>query len=166
LTALLAALRQDSAATADFTESRSLAYLTEPVIVQGQLTYSPNGRLERLVTQPEHEKMVIEGNLLTIEQNPKDPPIRVLLKDHPPLQAFVAALRALLGGDRAALEASFQSTFAPGGGDWRLTLTPKNPALASAVAKIEAVGQAGSLAGIEIAESNGNHTSVTLQPRP
>ena len=96
MTELLSQLRQETIATVDFVEERYLSYLTEPVIIEGQLTYRTDGRLERQVSRPKREKMTIEGRLLIIEQNAKDPPIRVLLSDHPPLQAFVAALRALL----------------------------------------------------------------------
>jgi len=166
LAAVLSALRQDSTATADFVERRSLAYLTEPLVVAGRLTYSPGGRLERQVTRPKPETMIIDGPLLTIEQNPKDPPIRVLLEDYPPLQAFVSALRALLAGDRTALETTFESDFESSGTSWRLTLTPKAVALADAIDAIEVAGKAGSLRSLEIAERNGNRTLVEIQPRP
>ena len=166
LAALMTLLRQDGKVTADFTESRTLTYLTEPVVVEGQLTYSPGGRLERLTTRPKREKMTIEGRLLTIEQNPRDPPIRVLLGDHPPLQAFVEALRALLAGDEAALGAVFDPDYRSDGDDWRLKLTPKAAALAAEIEAIEVAGTAAGIASLEIAERNGNRSLIALRPRP
>lgn len=165
LDTLLQGLRQESAVTVDFTEQRYLAYLTEPVIIKGQLTYNPDGRLERRVTKPKKEKMVIEGRLLIVEQNAKDPPVRILLADHPPLQAFVEALRALLAGNREALEAAFNSSIQNSAAKWQLSLKPKDATVAKTVEAIHVDGEDDKIESLEILETNGNRTLVELYPR-
>jgi len=162
LSALAGMLAQETKSSVDFSEERHLAFLTEPVVLEGRLSFEPSGRLERLVLRPKRERMVIEGRLLIIETNAKDPPIRVLLSDHPPLEAFVVALRALLAGDQEALEQVFDTALAGEPADWLLRLTPRAPQLRAAVEVILISGSMDTIESIEVLETGGNRSIITL----
>jgi hypothetical protein len=162
LSQLIPLLLQETKSSVNFSEERHLAFLTEPVVLEGRLSFEPSGRLERLVLSPKRERMIIDGRLLIIETNAKDPPIRVLLSDHPPLEAFVVALRSLLAGDQGALEQIYDTNLAGGQASWQLRLTPHAPQLSEAVVVVQIKGAADTIESIEVVETGGNRSVITL----
>ena len=58
LSRLTAGLALKSPATVGFSEERRLQYLTEPLILEGTLSFEPPARLEKQVLRPKWERMV------------------------------------------------------------------------------------------------------------
>lgn len=166
MTELIAELAQNSGSTVRFSEERRLQYLTEPLFAKGTLSFTPPGRLERQVLSPGRERMTVEGDLLTIEANPKDPPVRVLLSDYPALEAFITALRALLAGDRPTLEHIYAIALAGTEASWRLRLIPKSEQLRDKVREIHISGRAGAIRSIEVIEAGGDRSITTITGSP
>lgn len=162
LSTLLAGLAQQKAMTVRFSEERRLRYLTEPVRLEGTLSFDPPDRLEKRVLRPKRERMTIEGNLITIETVPGDPKVRVFLSDYPALGAFVTALRAMLSGDAANLERVFLPALAGTEESWSIRLTPILPEINATVSEIHISGAGRRIASIDILETGGDRSIIAI----
>lgn len=145
-----------------FSEERQLHYLTEPLLLEGTLSFDPPERLEKQVLRPKKETITVDGNLVTFESNPKDPPVRVLLSDYPALDAFVTALRAALSGDLENLAHIYAIELKGTEDSWSLQLTPRTDALRKAVSKVQMNGSSGRIMSIEILETGGDRSIITI----
>lgn len=145
-----------------FAEERHLQFLTEPLHLEGTLSYTAEGKLVRRVTSPRPEQAVIDGNLLSIETNKVDPPVRVLLSDQPVLNALVVALRATLTGDVPLLIDHYEADLSGLEASWSLNLTPRAASLRAAVEEIRLQGSAHEIRTIEILETNGDRSVITI----
>jgi hypothetical protein len=162
LPALLAALAQPKALTVRFSEQRHLQYLTEPLRLEGTLSFDPPDRLEKHVLRPKRERMTVEGELITVETNPRDPRVRFFLSDYPALGAFVAALRATLNGDAETLERIFLPAMDGTEDSWSLRLTPRMPEVRGTVSEIRIGGSAGRITSIDILEAGGDRSIIAI----
>lgn len=162
LSRLGAELARDTRSVVRFSEQRRLHYLTEPLLLEGTLSFEPPDRLEKRVLRPKKEKITVDGNLVSIETNTKDPPVRVLLSDHPALDALITALRSVLGGDLDALEDSYAIVVDGEGDSWSLHMTPRSEALREAVREVWMRGSAGRIETIEILEAGGDQSLITI----
>ncbi|TMG80625.1 MAG: outer membrane lipoprotein carrier protein LolA, partial [Betaproteobacteria bacterium] len=97
LTQLMQELRAVKSAHGKFVERKHLAVLSAPLEVSGTLAYTAPDRLEKRTEQPRVERLIVEGNRLTVE----DPRRRrsYALEDNPPVRAFVESIRSTLAGD-------------------------------------------------------------------
>ncbi len=159
---LLDLVRQTEPSTVAFTERRSMQYLTEPIVLEGTLSFDPPDRLTREVHRPNRETMVIEGDLLTLKANWKDPPTRVLLADYPGLDALITALRAVLSGDAEALERVYQIDLRGTAEAWTLALIPRAESLRAVVASVVLEGAAETVRSIEVQETGGDSSVITV----
>ena len=159
---LLDLVRQTEPSTVAFTERRSMQYLTEPIVLEGTLSFDPPDRLTREVHRPNRETMVIEGDLLTLKANWKDPPTRVLLADYPGLDALVTALRAVLSGDAEALERVYQVDLRGKEEAWTVALVPRAESLRAVVASVVLEGSAATVRSIEVVEAGGDSSVITV----
>lgn len=148
-----------------FSEERYLQVLTEPLHLEGTLSYIEGGLLVRRVTSPRPEIAVIDGNLLSIKTNKADPPIRVLLSDQPVLNALVVALRATLTGDVRLLADHYDADLFGREGDWSLHLTPRAEGIRVAVQEIRLEGSAHQIRTIEILEISGDRSVITISSK-
>ncbi len=162
LSRLGAELAQDTRSVVRFSEERLLHYLTEPLLLEGTLSFDPPERLEKQVLRPKKERITVDGNLVTFETNPKDPPVRVLLSDYPALDAFITALRAALSGDLETLEHIYAIVLNGTEESWLLQLTPRSEALREAVSEVRMRGSAGRIMSIEILETGGDRSIITI----
>ena len=148
-----------------FAEERYLQYLTEPLRLEGTLSYTQEGQLVRRVTSPRPEQAVIDGNLVTIHINKMDPPVRVLLSEQPVLNALILALRATLTGDLAMLKENFKTQLMGSEQAWSLRLIPDSNDLRQSVDGVLIEGRANEIRTIEIVEANGDRTVITIRSR-
>jgi outer membrane lipoprotein-sorting protein len=159
---LIAGLARETSTTVRFSEERRLQYLTEPLFLEGTLSFEPPGRLEKQVLRPKREKMIVDGNLLIIESNRENPPVRVLLSDHPVLDAFVIAFRAILKGDHETLERIYTTALEGGEAAWLLRLTPRARQLREAVSEVRIAGGTTEITSIEVIEVDGDRSIYTI----
>ena len=142
-----------------FREVRSLRLLKEPMVATGVLRFKRPDRLERIVTEPVPETVVIEGNALTSERDG----VRtvVVMDDRVPAIALIRSLTAVLQGNAARLAELNDVSVDGTAKQWTLTLRPRDGA--SPVERIRMVGHGAAIDRIDLDERNGNRTVITLE---
>jgi Outer membrane lipoprotein carrier protein LolA-like len=149
---------------ASFVEQHFLALLKRPVESFGELTYDAPDRLEKRTVEPRPESMLLVGDVLTIRRGSHS---RVLdLKSYPQVLPFVESIRATLAGDRGALERVFRVDYAGDLARWALILKPRDVKLAKTVAQVRIDGSQDKLLTVEIRETDGDRSLMTLREHP
>jgi outer membrane lipoprotein-sorting protein len=144
-----------------FVEQQFLHMLKRPVESYGELIYDAPSRLEKRTIEPRPETLVVDGEVVTVQRGRRN---HVLdLKAYPQLLPFIESIRATLAGDRAALERLFRLEFAGGEMRWTLVLTPLDAQLAKTVAEIRIDGSRDELSRVEIRQSDGDRSLMTLR---
>ena len=147
---------------ASFQEKKTLALLDKPVESSGELSFTPPGRLEKRTTRPKPERIVIEGDLATVERNNKQQTLR--LSQQPGIAALIDSIRSTLAGDLNALTRSYSAAVAGDAAKWRLTLRPLDPTLSTVVEHVEISGTQGVVRTVEIFQADGDKSVMTLTP--
>ena len=148
-----------------FTEDRHLPYLEEPVRLSGRLEAPEPDRLEKHVTAPVEEHFIIDGSQVTLTR--EDGTLRRLsVFDHPLLRALADGLRRVLAGDMDAARRSFDLGLSGTRDDWRLTLYPSSEDLRRVLDVMRVEGSGGRVDRVEIAETAGVRTVMTLKDMP
>jgi len=159
---LMQMLADVSSSRVQFIETRHSALFKKPMVTSGRLVYRRPDRLEKHVQSPFVESTIIEGNRVSISRAGADADRMATLPASGPAQALIGGLRATLAGDLAALERHFVVDVAGTRGDWTMTLTPREPALAAAVVRVEFAGQGNRLRRVEVSEAGGDRTVTTI----
>jgi hypothetical protein len=158
---LLAARRHGQV---DFVEQHFLAVLKRPVESYGVMIYDAPQRLEKRTVEPRPERLVLDGEELTIERKGHT---HVLdLAAYPSILPFIESLRATLAGDLPALERVFNVDFAGTLERWTLTLAPRDSKVSKTVSEVRIDGSRDALLKVEILEANGDRSLMTLRARP
>jgi len=162
LDSVMHALAQRQQGTANFVERHFLALLKRPVESSGELLYRAPDRLEKRTLKPHPENLVLEGDRLSIERGHHT---HVLdLRAYPEVAPFVESIRATLSGDRRGLERVFTLEFTGNAASWRLNLVPLDPAMRKIIAEIRIDGLRDLLTEVEIRETDGDRSLMTLTP--
>lgn len=161
LDALLAAMSRAPKPDLRFVEERHLGYLTEPLIVEGWLRYA-KGRLEKHTLKPREERLVIEGNRVTVAIPATGRRQRLILSDYPALEAFAVGMRATMEGDRKALKRLFWPRLEGGRDAWRLELTPQSETTREDLSAVRVTGRGGRIGTIEIVETGGDRIVIRI----
>jgi len=160
--AVMAQLAALPSRTTRFVEEKRLASLTAPLVSRGRLVFIRPAHLEKDTEAPKPERLVIDGDQLTIAEA-GEAPRTVALDEHPALRALADTLRAALMGDLATLRRIYaieeQGTMQA----WRLMLVPHAPALRGALARVTLDGGGAELRQIVIQQANGDAQRLTLQ---
>jgi hypothetical protein len=148
----------------DFVEQHFLAVLKRPAESSGIMLYDAPKRLEKRTKEPRPETLVLDGDTLTAERGGQT---RVLdLKAYPAILPLIESMRATLAGDSAALERVFTVNYAGGLAHWLLTLVPRDPGVAKKISKVRIEGVRDNLSSVEILESSGDRSLITLRNHP
>jgi len=154
------AQRQHGHAT--FIEQTYSSLLKAPVQSSGELWFDASGRLEKKVLTPQPEDLKLDGDQLQLIRSGRQR--SASLQQFPQLAPLFDGLRQTLAGDRAALQRSFDLSFAEQSGGWTLTLRPLQPELAHWIDFIRISGQDGSLHEVLTQRRNGDHSIMKLTP--
>jgi outer membrane lipoprotein-sorting protein len=154
------------AAKDSFTETKTSAVLSAPLVLKGSLVYQRPDRLEKNVASPYDERTVIAGDSVTIENRTLKQTRRFSLTSSAAISAFVASIRATLAGDRAALERHYSVQLEGKPESWTLTLTPRDPKLAALVKRIQIGGIAERLKRIDVEEATGDRSVMQVNTEP
>ena len=147
-----------------FTETKTMAMLTKPLVLTGTLAYSRPDRVEKHVLTPYEEHLVVRGDQLTLAN--KDGTKQIGVKSHPLIWSFVEAIRASLAGEVAALRRFYHIKVEGTPTKWSLTLRPLDPQAASYLSSIRLSGHGNHLALVEIDETGGDRSVMTIhEPR-
>jgi outer membrane lipoprotein-sorting protein len=144
-----------------FVEQQFLSMLKRPVESYGELIYDAPNHLEKRTIEPRPETLVVDGEVVTVQRGRRS---HVLdLKAYPQILPFIESIRATLAGDRASLERLFRLQFTGSEMRWSLVLTPLEAQLAKTVAQIRIDGSRDELSRVEIRQSDGDRSLMTLR---
>ena len=160
--ALLALLKEQREPSVAFEEATYSSLLNEPLKVRGLLRFTPPATLEKSITDPFHERYVIEGDRATFESERKRVKRTISLEDYPALRSFVEAFRATLTGDAVQLRKMYEVTMDGTRSKWTLLLRPKESTGKSVVDYVLLTGSDGRVSTIAIRSPDGDRSVMTL----
>src|SRR5690606_11261188 len=114
-----------------FVEVRQSPMLRKPLRIEGEYRREADGSLVRQVTRPYAETTTLSAGEALIEREGRAPR-RVSLQQVPELAAIQAGFGALLAGDTALLEKTYQVQAGGTRRDWPLRLPPPGARRAAA----------------------------------
>ena len=159
---LMQELGQVKTANARFVERKHLAILNAPLEISGTLVYVAPSRLEKHTLAPRPESLVLEREELTIESKERNQRRTLVLQDYPVIWAFVESIRSTLAGDLPTLSRFYQVSLDGGERRWRLTLKPSEPGMQGVVSEIRISGDRSWINAIEIIETGGDRSVMTM----
>jgi outer membrane lipoprotein-sorting protein len=159
---LMRELARVKSAKAGFVERKEIAILSAPVESSGTLLYSAPDRLEKHTVLPRAESLVLERDRLTVESKALNQRRTFALRDHPEIGAFVESIRATLAGDLDALNRHYQVSLEGSESAWRLTLKPTDAGMRKFVSEIRLSGKHDAVVSVEITETNGDRSVMTI----
>jgi hypothetical protein len=160
---LMQAFAKTRSAEARFTERKTMSILKKPLDSSGVLRYTAPDRLEKHTLQPADEVLLVERDQITLERAGRK---RVLaLGDYPVLRALVESMRGTLAGDAATLTRFYEARLDGSEARWVLTLVPREPRMSELVATIRLTGRNARIEEIDIFETGGDRTTMTIDER-
>jgi hypothetical protein len=145
-----------------FTEVQQLAVLERPLESSGELEYEAPERLVKRTLRPKAETLTLDHGVLSAQRGHRTYVLE--LRAYPQVVPFVESIRATLAGDRATLERLFNVGFDGTLAGWTLQLVPRDAALAAAVRDIRISGERAAIHTVEIRQSDGDRSLLTLGP--
>ena len=145
-----------------FVETKTLSVLTEPLILTGTLSYVRPDHIEKHVLTPYEEHLIVQGDQLTLKN--KDGTKRIGVKSHPLIWSFVEAIRASLAGEAGTLRRFYHVAIDGRRQKWTLTLRPLDEQTKGYVALITLHGRDNRLTSLEIKETGGDQSVMTIEP--
>jgi hypothetical protein len=160
---LMALLAQRRQGVADFEQTQYLAVLKQPAHSSGLLTYVAPDHLEQRTLLPRAQDMVLDHGLLTLQSGSHQRTLR--LQQYPEIAPLIDSVRATLAGDLAALEQRFELQLQGDLEHWQLQLQPREPKLAGLVRQIRIAGERAAILRVEVQQSDGDRSVMTIKPR-
>jgi len=148
-----------------FTEKKTLSMLSEPLQLAGTLSYTAPSHLEKHVRTPHEERYVVDGDTLLVENKSKNLHRSFALQSYPDIWAFVESFRATLSGDTQTLRRFYALQLSGDKQQWELALTPLPPSMLKVVAAIRIRGHADQITAIEIIETSGDRSLMSIEDR-
>jgi outer membrane lipoprotein-sorting protein len=162
LPALMKAMAEVRAQTADFVERKYMSVLTQPLESSGTLVYLAPAKLQKDTLQPKPQRLVVEGDTLTIEDGSQDRSRTLSLADYPQIGAIVESIRATLAGDQKTLEQFYTVALSGSASRWQILLTPRDRKVQEMVTSIRISGHDAQVDEVDTQEANGDRTDMTI----
>lgn len=162
LTALAALLAQRKSGEARFEETRLVSGLDGPLLSSGTLTFTAPDAFARHTLQPRAESMTVQGSVITLKRGGRSR--QMTLDAVPELSTLVEAMRGTLTGDAVALQKHFTTAVAGSAQGWKLTLVPRDRALAAQVREVAIEGQRGDPRTVSLWLAGGDSSRMTIEP--
>jgi hypothetical protein len=159
---LMALLARRRHGTADFSESRYLSVLKQPLESSGVLIYDAPEHLEQRTLKPRPAAVVLDHGMVTFEAGKHRRTLR--LADYPQLIPLIDSIRATLAGDRAALERAFEVELRGSLDHWELLLEPQHAPLNATLTRIEIHGEADAVREVQMFQMDGDHSVMFITP--
>jgi outer membrane lipoprotein-sorting protein len=158
---LMAMLGQTKSGRATFVELKYLSITTKPIESSGELVFIAPDHLEKVTTSPKPERLIVDGDTLTIERNQRK--YTLDLARYPELASFIESIRATLAGNRDALEHLYKVMLTGRGDDWTMTLTPLDSRTSKIIRAITLDGTREQLRTVVTQQADGDHSVMQLQ---
>jgi hypothetical protein len=140
--------------------------LSEPLKSSGTLAYAAPDKLEKTTLSPRPERLILDGDQLTIDRGAGAEHRTFALSAHPEIAGVVESIRGTLAGDTAALERFYTIELSGGRADWVLRLKPKDATLRKLVTTIRIAGAGAEIHTIDTQESDGDRTEMIILDDP
>ncbi len=168
LPGLMAQLAKVPAASASFTETKSLALLTTTLRSSGTLSYTAPDYVRKTTLSPAPQDFVLQNSSVTLTMNGQTK--QFTLSQAPQLAGLVEGVRATLAGDLPTLQRYYSLSLSGGPDQWQLLLRPRDSALAKMLAWMSITGDGNRITEIDSADAKGGETkmqvSETIQHAP
>lgn len=160
---LLAAFQSVRTLRARFEDRKEMDLLDEPLVSRGRLYYQRPDRLHMVTESPARQSVTLVGATVRIAQADLGRTQSADLSGSEIAKAVVSSVLYALGGRVDALLPLYRCQAAALDGGWRLTLVPRQASLARVVDRLVVrVGRDGSLREVEVDESNGDRSVMTI----
>lgn len=163
---LMQELAQIKSAKGRFVERKTMAMLNAPLESSGTLVYTAPGRIEKNTRLPKPETLVLDQNKLSIEFKDRGQRRTLALPDYPVIWAFVESIRSTLAGDLATLNRFYRTSLTGNEAQWRLSLQPVDAKIQTVVKEIHIGGSRSNVRTIEIIETEGDRSLMTITEDP
>jgi hypothetical protein len=147
-----------------FSEIRELTLLQQALTSEGSLSFQRPDNLIKQFDPPNGLRYEIDANRLLINKSDGREEI-IRLDNAPQLQAYVAALQAVLAGNLQRLQTYFELHLDGDPDSWQLTLLPKQPGLARQIVQIEITGAHSDIDRFVVSEQGGDRIITRLHAR-
>lgn len=158
---LMGALADHKYGTASFTEQKYISILDVPVESSGELSFAPPARLEKRTLKPKVETLVLDGDTLSIERKAQKQVLQ--LKDYPEVAGMIVGIRAMLSGDRTALERLYHINLEGNRDRWTLVLAPLDARVARLISRIRMEGTGEEVRRVEILMVDGDRSVMSVR---
>ena len=162
LTALAALLAQRKGGEARFEETRLVSGIDGPLFSSGTLSFTAPDAFARHTLRPREESMAVQGNVMTLKRGGRSR--QMTLDAVPELSTLVEAMRGTLTGDAVTLQKHFTTAVAGSAQGWKLTLVPRDRALAAQVREVAIEGQRGDMRVVSLWLAGGDSSRMTIEP--
>ncbi len=156
---LFAALAAKGAVRSAFTERRWFPFRTRPVVLEGELRFSPDRGLSLRYLEPERRVVVADAHGVLVRDARGR--TRVVPADARAL-ASVLALLPVMRFDLAALAPAFELQAARTGNAWRLDFVPRDPAQARALGRLVVFGEDEAVRRLEFRQSEKQRVEIII----
>jgi len=163
LDSLLTLMAQRRHGEADFSETKYLSMLKQPLESSGLLIYDTPDHLEQRTSTPRPQSVVLDHGIVTLQIGQRRRVLR--LADYPQLAPLIDSIRAILAGDRAALERAFELDFSGTLAHWQLRLQPRDAQLAATLKRIDMQGEGDAVREVQVQQSDGDRSVMRITPR-
>jgi hypothetical protein len=158
---LMSALSGVRSASADFTETKTIALLKTPLQTSGTLRYVAPDYMRKTVITPTPEDFVLQAGVVTLTAQGQTH--RFDLSQVPPLAGLVEGVRATLAGDEATLRRYYSVALSGGPQQWQLLLRPSDPALGHLVSWLSIRGSGARVTEIDTGGAHGDLTRMSVR---
>jgi hypothetical protein len=146
----------------EFIEQKFIAALNRPIESSGELRFDAPDHLEQRTLKPRAETLILDNGTLTVDRGRTHRSMD--MHAFPQVEPLVEGIRATLAGDRAALEHIFRIEFTGSMARWTLTLLPLESKVKQIVAQVKIDGVRDQLIKVEIRQTDGDRSLMTLRP--
>jgi hypothetical protein len=159
---LIASLVHTAPATTAFIEIGFVSMLDKPLQLRGELTWRGGAQLEKRIDVPYRETTIINGENVEVQREKKSPR-HFTLDRAPELRGFLASFTALLSGNAEQLQQYHTLALSGDEHAWRLTLIPRDAALAKRIRRIDVYGSDKTLRCFNVQQSDGDSNVLLVE---
>jgi hypothetical protein len=145
-----------------FVERKFMSVLNKPLESSGTISFQAPGHLEKHTLVPKVEDLVLDQGVLTIDSKARNVRRTLVLQEYPAVWAFVESIRSTLAGDLPTLERFYVIKLEGNAAAWRMQLLPRERQTREMVREIVIAGHENRVSSIEMRESNGDHSTMTV----
>ena len=157
---LFAALAAQGSIWSNFTESRWFPFRKKPVVLKGEMRFSPTRGLSLNYREPEMRTVIADGKGLAMRD------ARGRMREIPPdprATGPVTALLPIMRFDLEALERTFSLQGAREGDAWRLEFVPRDPGLARVLGTVIVSGVDTAVRRLEFRHSPKQRVEILIE---